>query len=275
MRTTRTESFQSAAEIDSTALNYQYLSARFMARIIGSPGACAGIFTWYCPDLCRAASSPDVEEADIEILTSGPVNQIQLTNQPSESTSGYTFPEATRNATLPDAVNWNEWNEYRYDWLPGLSSWYVNGESVANISFHAPKHPAGLILNMWGNGGGWTGNMTVGDAAYLHIQWIEIAYNTSAPVIRSTLKRDGMKISDKFGAFESFPRSSAEAFEDSDDQSLLESRTDSTGGCKVVCSIDTETNPGTPVVSIAGCGPGLSFTWFLILVLALARVSLF
>ncbi|KAH8600076.1 concanavalin A-like lectin/glucanase domain-containing protein [Bisporella sp. PMI_857] len=273
MRTTRTESFQSAAEIDSTAQNYQYLSARFLARIIGPPGACAGIFTWYCPGLCRTASSPDVEEADIEILTSGPSDKIQLTNQPSESTSGDDLPEATRNASLPGAVRWSEWSEYRYDWLPGLSSWYVNGESVGSISFQAPKNPAGLILNMWGNGGSWTGNMTVGDAAYLQIQWIEIAYNTSGPATRSKAKRGGMR-RETFGAFEGFPRSSAETFEDGDSQGPIESRTESARRCKVVCSIDANASPGTPVVSIAGYGPDLSFTWLLVLVLALASISL-
>lgn len=49
LRTARTEGFQSVAEIDSKTLNYDYLSARFLARVIGDTGGYAGMFTWRCP----------------------------------------------------------------------------------------------------------------------------------------------------------------------------------------------------------------------------------
>ena len=51
--------------MDTTAQNYQYVSARFLARVIGSPGACAGMFTYLAN-----ADLQKVQEADIEILTS-------------------------------------------------------------------------------------------------------------------------------------------------------------------------------------------------------------
>ena len=253
LRTTRTPTFQSAAEIDSVKTNYQHLSLRLLARVVGSPGACAGIFTWYCPGLCRATSSPDVEEADIEILTSSPKpNNIHFTNQPSESPLGYTFTNATTNPEIPNGRLWTEWNEYRYDWTPGMSTWYVNDEKVANISFHAPERPSQLILNMWSNGGSWTGNMSVGDAAFLQIQWIEIAFNTSDV----TTKRDESGSGNKRGLWETL-RS------DSENGRGLESRADGKhGGCKVMCSIDSGTVVGTPVVvksRASGQGVELSF----------------
>jgi beta-glucanase (GH16 family) len=220
------------------------------------------MFTWRCPTVSCSTSSSNVEEADIEILTSGPRNKIQLTNQPSESASGDTLPQATLNATLPGGVEWSAWNEYRYDWLPDLSSWYVNGASVGNISFQAPKNPAGLILNMWSNGGSWTGNMSIGAASYLQILWIEIAYNSSGPTTGSKMVRDGLElleqaseiptsqVSDQFGPFGELSRSSARPH----GHGLAASRADSSTGCRIVCSVDTNvTTPGTPVeVGIAG-----------------------
>lgn len=227
LRTTKTVTFQSAGEIDSVATNYQYLSARYYARVVGAPGACAGMFTWYCPGLCRSPSATEVEEADIEILTRDPDNYVHFTNQPSESPEGITYKEATRNASVP--VSWDEWNEYRYDWVPGLSAWYINGQSVANISFHAPERPAQLILNMWSNGGSWTGNMSIGNAAYLQIQWIQIAYNTS-----SEQSQKSHMVARRLDA----PPVALD--------SNIETRAEQTR-CKRVCQINNLTSPGTPL----------------------------
>lgn len=126
------------------------------------------------------ASSP-IQEADIEILTSGPRDVVQYTNQPSNSQSGDIIAEATLNATIPGGLGWSDWNAYRIDWMPTQSSWYVNGQSSANISFQVPRDPAGLIVNIWSDGGPWTGNMSTHDEAYLQIQYIELVYNISVP----------------------------------------------------------------------------------------------
>jgi hypothetical protein len=229
LRTTKTETFQSAGEIDSVATNYQYLSATYYARVVGAPGACAGMFTWYCPGLCRSPSATEVEEADVEILTKDPNNYVHFTNQPSESPEGFTYKEATRNASVP--ISWDEWNEYRYDWVPGLSAWYINGQSVANISFHAPERPAQLILNIWSNGGSWTGNMSVGNAAYLQIQWIEIGYNTS-----------NEKSQKRYAASEQISRSAVGVERSLDNRAKP-------AQCKRVCQIDSLISPGTPLLN--------------------------
>ena len=122
-----------------------------------------------------------VQEADVEILTSGARNVVQYANQPSNDKTGQIIPQATVNGANTGAIDWTEWVVYRVDWIPKLTTWYVNGESVAHIAFQAPRDPAGLIVNIWRDGGSWTGNMTVYDEAYLQIQWIEVAYNASGP----------------------------------------------------------------------------------------------
>jgi beta-glucanase (GH16 family) len=229
LRTSRLPSFQSAAEIDSNEKNFQYLSARFLARVIGSPGACAGMFTYLAND-----NSQLVQEADIEILTAGPRDMVQYTNQPSQDKNGNPQAAATVNGTNPGLRDWTLWNTYRLDWMPKTSSWYVNGESVANISFQVPRDPSSLILNMWSDGGSWTGNMSLYDEAYLQIQWMEVVYNTSGPY-GGARKRD-----------------------DSGAGGVLEKRK-GTPGCKVVCSVDEKVNvTGTPALlyNNTGMAPG-------------------
>jgi beta-glucanase (GH16 family) len=165
-----------------------------------------------------------VQEADIEILTRDPRNRVQYTNQPS-TVDGNDVPQATVNGTNP-TTEWTQWNVYRMDWMPKTTSWYVNGESVANISFQVPRDPTTLIVNMWSDGGVWTQNMSLYDEAYLQIQWMEFVYNTSGPYSGSkNRKRDGL------GA-----------------GGVLEKRK-GTPGCQVVCSVDDEVNvTGTPVL---------------------------
>lgn len=227
LRTARMPTFQSAAEIDSTEQNYHYLSARFHARVIGSPGACAGLFTYLASD-----DPLSVQEADIEILTAGPRDKVQYTNQPSTDKNGDNVPQSTVNGTNPGARDWTLWNTYRVDWMPKMTSWYVNGESVANITFQTPRDPAGLILNMWSDGGVWTGNMSIYDQAYLQIQWMQFVYNTSGTT-------GGKSKRDEHGA-----------------SGLLEKRKGGTPGCKVVCGVDEKVNvTGTPALLYNSTAP--------------------
>lgn len=162
--------------MDSVAQDFHHLSARFMARVVGSPGACAGLFTYLA-----GTNEAEVQEADIEILTREARDLVHYTNQPSVDGAGHDVSRATVAGTNPGDRAWTLWNVYRVDWMPTQVSWYVNGASVANISFQTPQAPAALVVNMWSDGGVWTGNMTLLDEAFLQIQWIEIAYNTSGP----------------------------------------------------------------------------------------------
>jgi beta-glucanase (GH16 family) len=199
-----------------------------MARVIGSPGACAGFFTYRAPP----ANQPlKVQEIDIEILTQDPRNAIQLTNQPSTDKDGNAVAESTVNATTPDDVSWSDWNIYRMDWMPKMSSWYFNGVPMANISYHEPKNPSGLIINMWGDGGVWTGVMPVNDSAYMQIQWIDLVFNTSGKYdTGKKMKRDGHGPSGGL------------------------TRRGSKKGCAVVCSIDEVDEIGTPAVMYNNTG---------------------
>ncbi|KAL2783864.1 concanavalin A-like lectin/glucanase domain-containing protein [Aspergillus keveii] len=168
LRAYRNENFISSAEVESKVHNMFHASIRVRARVRGDAGVCAGIFTYYDDD----------NESDIEILTRDPTNHIRYTNQPGLDDEGNEIPGASIDAVMAGGAVWNEWNDHRLDWAEDLSSWYLNGELVHNKTYGVPSQPSLAILNMWGNGGVWTGDMDVGAAAYLDIEWIEILYNT-------------------------------------------------------------------------------------------------
>ncbi|OAQ70084.1 xylanase 3 [Pochonia chlamydosporia 170] len=185
LRTKRLASFQTAAQFQSQSSNYQYLSLRLLARTVGEPGGVSAFFTYR-----DAGKLADIQEADLEVVTQGPRKNVHCTNQPSYTENGATKPDVTRNATLPRGLGWSDWAVYRLDWTPGASVWYVDGEMIANITFQVPRDAAGINFNSWGDGGSWSGNMSVGAESSLQIQWIEMVFNTTDSKGRS-LRRDG------------------------------------------------------------------------------------
>ncbi|SPQ23508.1 2fc42d3a-522a-4e46-978d-7b12d4082f31 [Thermothielavioides terrestris] len=178
LRTVRHATFQSAAEIESQSQGFQFLSVRMRARTTGAKGAVTAMFTYRPPP--TPLNTQLVQEADLEIRTQDPPMYVQYTNQPSWNSTG-DIPAATRNVTLPDGWRWSDWAEYRMDWTPGSSTWYVNGRLVSQITFQAPRDPSQVIFNSWSDGGSWSGPMQVGSQAYLQIQWIEMVYNSTDP----------------------------------------------------------------------------------------------
>lgn len=208
MRTKRLPKFQTAAEFQTKKSDYKFISIRMLARTIGSPGACTAMFTYRDSDKLS-----NIQEADIEFLTSGPRNRIQYTNQPSYSLEGDSISEATSNSSMPGDFQWSDWVVHRLDWTPNRSIWYVNGEETANIEFQTPRDASGINFNAWSNGGDWTGLMKVYDEVYFQIQWIQMVYNTTGK------HRDRIRSMDGSGPSENLVRRKSKR-------------------CKAVCSID-------------------------------------
>ena len=217
MRTQRLPDFQTAAEFQAKQSNYHFLSLRVNARTVGDAGAVAAFFTYRSAD-----KLVDIQEADVEILTRGPRTKVQYTNQPSYTETDDQQgddPRATRNASMPFGKTVGDWAVYRLDWTPSRSVWYVDGQQVADIAFQVPRDPAGLNINMWSDGGNWSGNMSVGGEAKLQVQWIEILFNTTANEAKSKRR---------------LPRRAA-------------SGAGNHPMCRRVCSIDEIPHPGTVV----------------------------
>lgn len=186
LRTQRLQDFQTAAEVESASAKFKYLSIRMRARTVGARGAITAMFTYRGADTLA-----QVQESDLEIRTGDPRNLIHYTNQPAYTDAGDVVAQATANATMPGGLDWTAWAVHRMDWTPGRTTWYVDDVQVAQIEFQAPRDESNIILNAWSDGGKWTGNMTLNDAAYLQVQWLEVVYNSTAAEGGKATKRDG------------------------------------------------------------------------------------
>ncbi|KAL8905536.1 MAG: hypothetical protein Q9171_006632 [Xanthocarpia ochracea] len=183
LRTNRLASFQSASGLQTTETAYMHGSIRIRARVAGSPGACAGIFTYL----------NDEQESDIEILTRDDRSTMRATNQPGVDPNGNVIPEASTPITISqpgETANgsWTDWNDYQLNWLPGQSEWLINGVSKLNKTYGVPTEPSNIQIRIWSDGSSWPGNMTVGGLATLDIEWIDLVYNTSREAPEGTCK---------------------------------------------------------------------------------------
>ncbi|KAJ5165875.1 Endo-1-3(4)-beta-glucanase [Penicillium capsulatum] len=132
-------------------------------------GACVGIFT-YRTQNC---------ESDIEILTSDPLNRVRYANQPDyDPVTDQTIPGASTVADLP--VLWTSWSTHRLDWHADRSRWYVGNILQDSKSYRVPNLASRLVINLWSDGGVWTGDMKLGETVYVGIEYIELAYNRSS-----------------------------------------------------------------------------------------------
>ncbi|RYP69431.1 hypothetical protein DL771_006083 [Monosporascus sp. 5C6A] len=172
MRTVRHRDFQSAAEFQTKAADYQHVAMTMRARTIGGPGAVSAMFTYWKPE---GSNWEGVQEADLEIRTARPRNELRYTNQPSyDPDRDVERPEAFRDVTLPTV--WTTWQTHRMEWTPGKVDWYVDGKFMTSISYQAPVDPAYLLWNVWSDGGLWTGEMPIFEHVEMHVQYIEIEY---------------------------------------------------------------------------------------------------
>jgi hypothetical protein len=249
LRTTRLDDFSSAAEIESEQQNVLFCSMRMYARVSGAKGAVAGFFTFF----------DDENETDIEILTDDTTDTIRYTNQPAVGEDGNDVPGASlAKSKLPA---WDEWQEHRIDWLEKESFWYLNGKQVARNTYSVPRKESYVVINMWSDGGEWSGNMTVGSSAEFQIQWIEMVFNTSGPVTGP-------------GCGEGTPEYNRGDCGNSDKKRAVELDVGRFGkreeeGCKTVCKIDSVETVGTPEKAGAA---GVAVSWGLLLVVGFVSI---
>ncbi|KAF2431942.1 concanavalin A-like lectin/glucanase [Tothia fuscella] len=166
------EENQEAGEITFTEFNASFASARFYGRVRGAPGAVASIFTYY----------NDTQEADIEIFTRAPSDTVLYSNQPIAVGDDYIYiPGAMTNVTTTKAQAYDDWQIHRLDWIDGRTVVFIDDKEVNTSTVNVPvaNPPSRIYLDMWSNGGNWTGNMTIGNSAVMDIQWIEMLFNST------------------------------------------------------------------------------------------------
>ncbi|OAQ59885.1 xylanase [Pochonia chlamydosporia 170] len=172
MRSTRLPGFQTAAELQSNEM-LDHASIRMYSRITGSTGACGSVFTYL-----HSENPADVQESDIEMLTKGDHNLVHYTNQPGVL-NGEPVPGATHEINLPGGKQWSDWTTHRLDWTPGKTTFYADGQQVLVSDFQVPRDKSYVLLNMWSDGGSWTGSMPQGGEATMDVQWVEILHGVT------------------------------------------------------------------------------------------------
>ncbi|KAK6070881.1 hypothetical protein SCUP234_09970 [Seiridium cupressi] len=170
------QSSQQSSGIDFCKTDLMYISLRVRTRISGAKGACAGFFTY----------KNDTTEIDIEVLTRNDNTTLGLKTQPTVDDSGDEIKGSQFNMSFPFGLIREDWMTYRLDWVASHVVWYVEGVQMAGTTVNVPVDPSHLYINLWGNGGTWTGEMALGQSALLEIQWVELAYNLSntTPVVQ-------------------------------------------------------------------------------------------
>ena len=168
LTTTRTGNTQSTAELASADKNILYGSFRVRARVTGASGAVASIFTYLDSN----------NEVDWEVLTQDPGSDMfHATNQPGST------PGATSNVSVSGSGGGGSlasFNEWRLDWVPGSTHMVFNGQCLNTNKINVPDTPMSFLINMWSDGGPWSGTMADGESAYLDLESVELYYNTTS-----------------------------------------------------------------------------------------------
>ncbi|KAH0373159.1 concanavalin A-like lectin/glucanase, partial [Aureobasidium melanogenum] len=137
-----------------------YASVRTVAQASPVNGTVHGFFMYM----------NDTQETDIEIRTGDP-NHVHFTNQQTHPGNG----ETTYAVTAPSTMA-SEFHEYRYDWLPTGTNFYIDGVLVMSINRNVPSEAGWLMWNSWSNGYAWTFGPPAQDNI-LQIRSVEAYFN--------------------------------------------------------------------------------------------------
>ena len=127
----------------------------------GSAGSVAGFFFY----------ANDTQEIDIEIQSKMSNETVHIGNQPTQSTD----------VLLPTNGAVTEVHDYRFDWLAGQTNFYLDSVPAGSFSEDVPVVNGRIDLNMWGNGGTFSGPATPTTDNVMSISKIALYFNTSSP----------------------------------------------------------------------------------------------
>lgn len=122
------------AEISTQADDILYGSVRTLFRASTVPGTCHGAFFY----------KDDNQEVDIEVITGNTWKGVHYTNQKASADAA---PSTVRKALPSNATA--VFQEYRIDWLPGRTNFYLNDQLQKTLSENVPSTPGSWLWNNW------------------------------------------------------------------------------------------------------------------------------
>lgn len=122
------------AEISTHDDDILYGSVRTILKASTVPGTCHGAFFY----------KDDNHEVDIEVITGDTWKGVHYTNQRADADAE---PSTVRMALPSDATT--GFQEYRVDWLPGQTNFYLNGQLQKTLETNVPSIPGSWLWNNW------------------------------------------------------------------------------------------------------------------------------
>lgn len=122
------------AEVYTVEDHIRYGSVRTMMQVSTVPGTVSSPFFY----------QNDNQEADIEVITGGMEQGVHYTNQ--EVSPG--AAQTTKSLPLaPDLTT--GFHEYRLDWLPGQTDFYLDGVLQTSLTANVPTEAGKWLWNNW------------------------------------------------------------------------------------------------------------------------------
>ena len=162
----------STAQIVTAYDDILYGSVRTVAKASAVPGSCHGFFFYL----------NDNQETDIEILTSD-TSVVHFTDQSVKVGGQSTTTTANSPTTITSA-----YHEYRLDWVPGKTMYYIDGVLKKTITTNVPSKAGSWLWNNWSSGGdGWTKGPP-NKTSDLRIRSIEAYFNRTSVATQQAKK---------------------------------------------------------------------------------------
>ncbi len=148
-------------QIRTTRRDILYGSFRASLSVVDeSPGSVAGYFFY----------ANDTQEIDIEVQSKMNDQTVHFGNQPSQNSDVY----------LPNSGVTSQMHDYRFDWVTNKTTFYIDGVPSADFTEDVPIVNGTISLNMWGNGGSFSGPEAPTTDNTMFIFKIALYFNTSS-----------------------------------------------------------------------------------------------
>ncbi|KAI9348823.1 concanavalin A-like lectin/glucanase domain-containing protein [Pilaira anomala] len=159
--------------IGTTRQDFLYGSFRSYIRTTQVNGTVAGMFVYH----------PE-GEIDIELLSSVRPNQAYFAMHPGLTENGKAS-SLTHGNYLLEFDPTQDFHEYRFDWFPDLTLFYVDGVEQYRMITNVLSQPSRVMFNHWTDG---NQNFSQGPAkenAYLHIKNMTFFFNSTDSLVSS------------------------------------------------------------------------------------------
>jgi hypothetical protein len=166
-----------SAEIVSQRNDILYGSFRIAMKTTDINGTCSAFFFY----------RNDSQEVDLEILSAEQHSEesncpIHLVVQNTSNIIQPNYNESSQmiyQMAFPPGGTPANYNEYRFDWLPGRISYYVNGYHAWTTEENIPSTPGGIHFSHWSNGNPlWSQGPPIHDAA-LTVSYVKAYFNST------------------------------------------------------------------------------------------------